>query len=86
MSLWDGLQTKERKKNKRPFTFDEKKMLWDGLREDNKELLQEGFREEQILRKLEEKMIKENKIKKLEGDVDYHIETNLRTFFFKDLY
>ena len=32
-------------------------MLWDGLREDNKttsELLQEGFREEQILRKLEE--------------------------------
>ena len=37
----------------RPFTFDEKKILWDGLRDDNKttsELLQEGFREEQILR------------------------------------
>ena len=54
-------QTKERKESGlnmiRPFTFDEKKMLWDGLREDNKttsELLQEGFREEQILRKLEE--------------------------------
>jgi len=41
----------------RPFTFDEKKILWDGLREDNKttsELLQEGFREEQILREKEE--------------------------------
>ena len=54
-------QTKERNESGlnmiRPFTFDEKKMLWDGLREDNKttsELLQEGFREEQILRKLEE--------------------------------
>ena len=54
-------QTKERREHGlnmiRPFTFDEKKMLWDGLREDNKttsELLQEGFREEQILRKLEE--------------------------------
>ena len=41
----------------RPFTFDEKKILWDGLREKEKttsELLQEGFKEEQILRKLEE--------------------------------
>ncbi len=54
-------QTKERREHGlnmiRPFTFDEKKILWDGLREDNKttsELLQEGFREEQILRKLEE--------------------------------
>ena len=54
-------QTKERREHGlnmiRLFTFDEKKMLWDGLREDNKttsELLQEGFREEQILRKLEE--------------------------------
>ena len=54
-------QTKQRREEGlnmiRPFTFDEKKMLWDGLREDNKttsELLQEGFREEQILRKLEE--------------------------------
>ena len=37
--------------------FDEKKMLWDGLREKEKttsELLMEGFKEEQILRKLEE--------------------------------
>jgi len=54
-------QTKERREHGlnmiRPFTFDEKKILWDGLREDNittSELLQEGFREEQILRKLEE--------------------------------
>jgi len=54
-------QTKERKEHGlnmlRPFTFDEKKMLWDGLREDNKttsELLQEGFKEEQILREKEE--------------------------------
>ena len=33
-------QTKERKENGlnmiRPFTFNEKKMLWDGLREDKK--------------------------------------------------
>ena len=54
-------QTKERKESGlnmiRPFTFDEKKMLWDGLREKEKttsELLMEGFKEEQILRKLEE--------------------------------
>ena len=41
----------------RPFTFDERKILWDGLREREKttsELLMEGFKEEQILRKLEE--------------------------------
>ena len=41
----------------RPFTFDEKKILWDGLREKEKtlhELLMEGFKEEQILLKLEE--------------------------------
>ena len=55
-------QTKERKESGlnmiRPFTFDEKKMLWDGLREKEKttsELLMEGFKEEQILRRLEEK-------------------------------
>jgi len=55
-------QTKERKESGlnmiRPFTFDEKKMLWDGLREDNKtthELLMEGFNEEQTLRRIEEK-------------------------------
>ena len=54
-------QTKERKESGlnmiRPFTFDEKKMLWDGLREKEKtthELLMEGFEEEQIIRKLEE--------------------------------
>ena len=54
-------QTKERKESGlnmiRPFTFDEKKMLWDGLREKEKtthELLMEGFEEEQLLRKLEE--------------------------------
>ena len=54
-------QTKERKESGlnmiRPFTFDEKKMLWDGLREKEKttsELLMKGFKEEQILRKLEE--------------------------------
>ena len=54
-------QTKERKETSlnmiRPFTFDEKKMLWDGLREKEKttsELLMEGFKEEQILRRLEE--------------------------------
>jgi hypothetical protein len=55
-------QTKERKEEGlnmiRPFTFDEKKMLWDGLREDNKtthELLMEGFNEEQTLRRIEER-------------------------------
>ena len=54
-------QKKERREHGlnmiRPFTFDEKKILWDGLREKEKttsELLQEGFKEEQILRKLEE--------------------------------
>ena len=55
-------QTKERKESGlnmiRTFTFDEKKMLWDGLREDNKtthELLMEGFNEEQTLRRIEER-------------------------------
>jgi len=55
-------QTKERKESGlnmiRSFTFDEKKMLWDGLREDNKtthELLMEGFNEEQTLRRIEER-------------------------------
>ena len=54
-------QTKERREEGlnmiRPFTFDEKKLLWDGLREKEKtthELLMEGFEEEQIIRKLEE--------------------------------
>ena len=54
-------QTKDRRNEGlnmiRPFTFDEKKMLWDGLHEREKttsELLMEGFKEEQILRKLEE--------------------------------
>ena len=56
-------QTKQRREEGlnmiRPFTFtfDEKKLLWDGLREKEKttsELLMEGFKEEQILRKLEE--------------------------------
>ena len=54
-------QTKDRRNEGlnmiRPFTFDEKKMLWDGLREKEKttsELLMEGFKEEQILRRLEE--------------------------------
>ena len=57
-------QTKERRQEGlnmiRPFTFDEKKMLWDGLREKEKttsELLMEGFKEEQILRKLEEEEV-----------------------------
>ena len=55
-------QKKERKESGlnmiRPFTFDEKKLLWDGLREDNKtlhELAMEGFKEEQTLRRIEEK-------------------------------
>lgn len=55
-------QKKERKESGlnmiRPFTFDEKKLLWDGLREDNKtlhELAMEGFNEEQTLRRIEEK-------------------------------
>ena len=55
-------QTKERKEDGlnmiRPFTFDEKKMLWDGLREDNKtthELLMEGFKEEATLRRIEDR-------------------------------
>jgi len=55
-------QTKERKESGlnmiRPFTFDEKKLLWDGLREDNKtlhELAMEGFNEEQTLRRIEER-------------------------------
>ena len=54
-------QTKDRRNDGlnmiRPFTFDEKKLLWDGLYEREKttsELLMEGFKEEQILRKLEE--------------------------------
>ena len=54
-------QTKQRREEGlnmiRPFTFDEKKMLWDGLREKEKttsEMLMEGFKEEQIIRKLEE--------------------------------
>ena len=55
-------QTKERKESGlnmiRPFTFDEKKMLWDGLREDNKtthEILMEGFKEEATLRRIEDR-------------------------------
>ena len=55
-------QTKERKESGlnmiRPFTYDEKKLLWDGLREDKKtlhELAMEGFNEEQTLRRIEEK-------------------------------
>ena len=55
-------QTKERKEIGlnmiRPFTYDEKKLLWDGLREDNKtlhETLMVGFNEEQTLRRIEEK-------------------------------
>ena len=55
-------QTKERKESGlnmiRPFTYDEKKLLWDGLREDNKtlhEMAMEGFNEEQLLRRIEEK-------------------------------
>jgi len=54
-------QTKDRRNDGlnmiRPFTFDEKKLLWDGLYEREKttsELLMEGFKEEQIIRKLEE--------------------------------
>jgi len=54
-------QTKDRRNEGlnmiRPFTFDEKKMLWDGLYEREKttsELLMEGFKEEQMLRELEE--------------------------------
>ena len=54
-------QTKERKEDGlnmiRPYTFDEKKLLWDGLREKEQttsEMLMEGFKEEQIIRKLEE--------------------------------
>jgi len=54
-------QTKDRRNEGlnmiRPFTFDEKKLLWDGLYEREKttsELLMEGFKEEKILRKLEE--------------------------------
>ena len=64
-------QTKERKESGlnmiRPFTFDEKKMLWDGLREDNKtthELLMEGFNEEQTLRRIEEREEYERRINK----------------------
>ena len=41
----------------RPFTFDEKKLLWDGLREKEKtlsELLHEGFVEEQKQREQED--------------------------------
>jgi len=54
-------QTKERKQEGlnmiRPFTFDEKKLLWDGLFEREQtlhEMAMEGFREESILRKLED--------------------------------
>ena len=40
----------------RPFTFDEKKILWDGLKEEKtlSELLQEGFVEEQKQREQED--------------------------------
>jgi|TARA_Y100000289_G_scaffold54636_1_gene57187 hypothetical protein len=40
----------------RPFTFDEKKILWDGLREEKtlSELLHEGFVEEQKQREQED--------------------------------
>ena len=55
-------QTKDRKEIGlnmiRPFTFDEKKILWDGLREDNKtlhEMAMEGFNEELTLRRIEER-------------------------------
>ena len=55
-------QTKERKEIGlnmiRPFTYDEKKLSWDGLREDKKtlhELAMEGFNEEQTLRRIEER-------------------------------
>ena len=55
-------QTKERKETSlnmiRPFTFDEKKMLWDGLYEREKtlhEMAMEGFKEEQTLRRIEER-------------------------------
>ena len=55
-------QTKERKEASlnmiRPFTFDEKKMLWDGLYEREKtlhEMAMEGFKEEQTLRRIEER-------------------------------
>ena len=55
-------QTKDRRNEGlnmiRPFTFDEKKLLWDGLREDNKtthELLMEGFKEEATLRRIEDR-------------------------------
>ena len=53
-------QTKERREHGlnmiRPFTFDEKKILWDGLREEKtlSELLQEGFEEEQKQREQED--------------------------------
>ena len=55
-------QTKDRRNEGlnmiRPFTFDEKKLLWDGLYEREKtlhELAMEGFNEEQTLRRIEEK-------------------------------
>jgi len=54
-------QTKERREYGlnmiRPFTFDERKILWDGLREKEKttsELLHEGFIEEQKQREQED--------------------------------
>ena len=53
-------QTKERREHGlnmiRPFTFDEKKILWDGLREEKtlSELLHEGFVEEQKQREQED--------------------------------
>ena len=54
-------QTKESKEEGlnmiRPFTFDEKKLLWDGLRKKEQtlhEMAMEGFKEEQLLRRLED--------------------------------
>ena len=54
-------QTKERREDGlnmiRPFTFDEKKILWDGLYEREKttsDLLMEGFKEEQKQREQED--------------------------------
>lgn len=63
VSLAESKKQKKERVNKginmkRPFTFNEEKILWDGLREDNKtthDLLMEGFKEEQTLRKIEER-------------------------------
>ncbi len=79
-------QTKERKESGlnmiRQFTFEEKKLLWDGLREDKKDRHLESFSDDlrnSIIKKVKEKNDQRSINKKLEGDIAV-AEADLRTF------